>query len=50
LFFDLVGFTARSHDAHPEDIRAALVPFHRLLKTEIERVGGTVEKFIGAPE
>ncbi|MDQ3753097.1 MAG: AAA family ATPase [Actinomycetota bacterium] len=47
LFVDLVGFTARSHDADPEDVRAALAPYHRLLKTEIERFGGTVEKFIG---
>jgi class 3 adenylate cyclase len=47
LFVDLVGFTARSHDLDPEDVRAALAPYHRLLKTEIERFGGTVEKFIG---
>jgi class 3 adenylate cyclase len=47
LFVDLVGFTARSHGADPEDLRAALAPYHRLLKTEIERFGGTVEKFIG---
>ena len=47
LFVDLVGFTACSHDADPEDVRAALAPYHRLLKTEFERFGGTVEKFIG---
>ncbi|MBA2311868.1 MAG: AAA family ATPase [Actinobacteria bacterium] len=47
LFVDLVGFTARSHGADPEDVRAALTPYHRLLKSEIERFGGTVEKFIG---
>lgn len=47
LFVDLVGFTARSHDADPEDIHAVLGPYHRLLKSEIERFGGTVEKFIG---
>jgi class 3 adenylate cyclase len=47
LFVDLVGFTARSHDADPEDVRAALGPYHQLLKREIERYGGTVEKFIG---
>jgi class 3 adenylate cyclase len=47
LFVDLVGFTARSHAADPEDVRAALVPYHALLKREIERFGGTVEKFIG---
>jgi class 3 adenylate cyclase len=47
LFVDLVGFTARSDHADPEDVRAALRPYHALLKREIERFGGTVEKFIG---
>jgi class 3 adenylate cyclase/tetratricopeptide (TPR) repeat protein len=47
LFVDLVGFTARSHAADPEDVRAALGPYHALLKREIERFVGTVEKFIG---
>ncbi|MEA2509643.1 MAG: hypothetical protein QOG21_1725, partial [Actinomycetota bacterium] len=35
------------HDADPEDVKAALGPYHSLLKREIERFGGTVEKFIG---
>ena len=47
LFVDLVGFTARSDLADPEDVRAALRPFHAAAKREIERHGGTVEKFIG---
>jgi class 3 adenylate cyclase/tetratricopeptide (TPR) repeat protein len=47
LFVDLVGFTARSHGMDPEDVRAALAPYHQRLRTEIERFGGTVEKFIG---
>jgi class 3 adenylate cyclase/tetratricopeptide (TPR) repeat protein len=47
LFVDLVGFTSRSHAADPEDVKAALGPYHSLLKREIERFGGTVEKFIG---
>jgi class 3 adenylate cyclase/tetratricopeptide (TPR) repeat protein len=47
VFVDLVGFTARSHDLDPEDVRAALAPYHHLLKREIEGFGGTVEKFIG---
>jgi class 3 adenylate cyclase/tetratricopeptide (TPR) repeat protein len=47
LFVDLVGFTARSDRADPEDVRAALRPYHERLKIEIERFGGTVEKFIG---
>jgi len=47
LFVDLVGFTARSDDADPEDVRATLRPYHARVKQEIERFGGTVEKFIG---
>ncbi|HET8525641.1 MAG TPA: AAA family ATPase [Actinomycetota bacterium] len=47
LFVDLVGFTARSDNADPEDVRATLRLYHELLKREIERFGGTVEKFIG---
>ncbi len=47
LFVDLVGFTARSDTADPEDVRAILRRYHELLKREIERYGGTVEKFIG---
>src|SRR4029079_5169038 len=47
LFVDLVGFTARSDPADPEDVRAPLRVYHELLKREIERFGGTVEKFIG---
>jgi class 3 adenylate cyclase/tetratricopeptide (TPR) repeat protein len=47
LFADLVGFTARSEEADPEDVRAILRPYHAVLKREIERYGGVVEKFIG---
>src|SRR5207253_3519964 len=47
LFCDLVGFTAASDRADPEDVRARLRPYHSMLKREIERYGGTVEKFIG---
>jgi class 3 adenylate cyclase/tetratricopeptide (TPR) repeat protein len=47
LFCDLVGFTARSDQADPEDVQARISPYHARLRTEIERYGGTVEKFIG---
>src|SRR5438105_11830975 len=47
LFVDLVGFTARSDRADPEDVRATLRPYHARLKQEIEHYGGAVEKFIG---
>jgi class 3 adenylate cyclase len=47
LFVDLVGFTDRSDRADPEDVRAALRPYHARLKQEVERFAGTVEKFVG---
>ncbi len=47
LFVDLVGFTGRSDGADPEDVRATLHPYHARLQQEIERFGGTVEKFVG---
>src|SRR3954453_9742614 len=47
LFTDLVGFTGRSERLDPEDVRATLSPYYARLRNEIERHGGTVEKFIG---
>jgi len=47
LFVDLVGFTERSDRADPEDVRRTLVPFHTRVKADIERYGGTLDKFIG---
>src|SRR5262249_18547747 len=47
LFADLVGFTSRAESLDPEDVHAVLRPYHERLRTELERYGGTVEKFIG---
>jgi class 3 adenylate cyclase len=47
LFADLVSFTSRAEQMDPEDVRALLSPFYMRLRTELERFGGTVEKFIG---
>jgi class 3 adenylate cyclase len=47
LFVDLVGFTSRSEKLDPEDVRAFLMPYYEGVRDEIERRGGTVEKFIG---
>jgi class 3 adenylate cyclase/tetratricopeptide (TPR) repeat protein len=47
LFCDLVGFTAASEHADPEDVRARLRPYHGQLQQVIESHGGTVEKFVG---
>src|SRR5262245_42811086 len=47
FFADLVGFTGRAEQLDPEDVRAMLSPYYAGLRAEIERFGGTVEKFIG---
>jgi len=47
LFADLVGFTSQSERLDPEDVRAILDGYHARLRHELERFGGTVEKFIG---
>ena len=47
LFVDLVGFTARSDRADPEDVRDALQVYHASAKRWIEQYGGVLEKFIG---
>src|ERR671932_209055 len=47
LFADLVGFTATSEQLDPEDVEKILRPYHERLRYELERWGGTVEKFIG---
>jgi class 3 adenylate cyclase len=47
LFCDLVGFTAQSEKADPEDVRARLRPYHERVLHELERFGGRVEKFVG---
>src|SRR3954451_711680 len=44
---ELVGFTDRAEQRDPEDVRAMLSPYYGRLRSEIERFGGTVEKFIG---
>ena len=47
LFCDLVGSTARAERLDPEDVRALLSRYHARVRQELERFGGTVEKFIG---
>jgi len=47
VFCDLVGFTSQAETMDPEDVEALLTPYHERLRTELERRGGTVEKFIG---
>ncbi|HXF98286.1 MAG TPA: AAA family ATPase [Gaiellaceae bacterium] len=47
LFCDLVGFTQQAESLDPEDVEAILRPYHERVRGELERYGGTVEKFIG---
>ena len=47
VFADLVGSTARASDEDPERVRARLERFYAAMSEEIERTGGTVEKFAG---
>ena len=47
LFCDLVGFTATSEAADPEDVDAMLAVYFAMARAEIESFGGIVEKFIG---
>jgi class 3 adenylate cyclase/tetratricopeptide (TPR) repeat protein len=47
LFCDLVGFTAASESADPEEVQARVAPYHGRARERIEAFGGTVEKFIG---
>ena len=47
LFCDVVGFTARAERMDPEEVRRFIAPLHARLRLELERRGGTVEKFIG---
>src|SRR5688572_5710952 len=47
VFCDLVGSTAQAERLDPEDVRAILSSYHEQVRADIERFGGTVEKFIG---
>jgi class 3 adenylate cyclase/tetratricopeptide (TPR) repeat protein len=47
LFADLSGSTEMAARLDPEDLRGVLRPFFDAMVEEIERFGGTVEKFIG---
>ena len=47
VFCDLVGFTQQAESMDPEDVADILRPYHARVREELERYGGTVEKFIG---
>ncbi len=47
VFVDLVGFTSRASELDPEEVQLLLSRYHARVRVELERFGGTVEKFIG---
>jgi class 3 adenylate cyclase/tetratricopeptide (TPR) repeat protein len=47
LFADLVESTATGDGRDPEDIRASVQPKLARMRDELERFGGTVEKYVG---
>ncbi|HEY3477336.1 MAG TPA: adenylate/guanylate cyclase domain-containing protein, partial [Streptomyces sp.] len=47
LFCDLVGSTALSGGLDPETLRSVTLRYFALMRDQIERFGGTVEKYIG---
>jgi class 3 adenylate cyclase len=47
LFVDMVGFTRRSDMTDPEEVREVQRAYFASVSAEIERYGGTVEKYIG---
>jgi class 3 adenylate cyclase/tetratricopeptide (TPR) repeat protein len=47
LFCDLVGFTAGSESADPEDVDRMLAAYSAMAQAQIEAHGGVMEKFIG---
>jgi class 3 adenylate cyclase len=47
LFVDIVGFTGLADALDPEDLRRVQRPYLGRVRTEVERFGGVVEKYIG---
>jgi class 3 adenylate cyclase/tetratricopeptide (TPR) repeat protein len=47
LFADLVGFTALSERLDPEEVRELQAAYFGAMSGEIERFGGTIEKYAG---
>ena len=47
FFAHLLDFTAKAQPLDPEDVGAFFSPYYGRIRSELERFGGTVEKFIG---
>jgi len=44
---EIVDGIAKGERLDPEDVRAFISPYHARIRSEVERFGGSVEKFIG---
>jgi class 3 adenylate cyclase/tetratricopeptide (TPR) repeat protein len=49
VFVDLIRATRTAEELDPEVVQRRLDPYFRRLRVELERFGGTIEKFIGDP-
>ena len=47
LFTDIVGSTASAEAMDPEDVHQRLQPYFERTRQELERYGGTLEKYVG---
>src|SRR5919204_4101834 len=47
VFTDVVGSTATAEQMDPEDVHRRLQPYFDLVRRELQRYGGTLEKYIG---
>ena len=47
LFTDIVGSTASAEEMDPEDVHQRLQPYFERTRQELERYGGTLEKYVG---
>jgi DNA-binding SARP family transcriptional activator/class 3 adenylate cyclase/tetratricopeptide (TPR) repeat protein len=47
LFVDLVGFTGLAERLDPEDLKRVVAPYLDRARSEIERFGGHLEKYVG---
>jgi DNA-binding SARP family transcriptional activator/class 3 adenylate cyclase len=47
LWCGLVSIAAGAGRVDPEDTRAQLAPYQKLIRAEVERFGGTAERFLG---
>jgi class 3 adenylate cyclase/predicted ATPase len=47
MFYDLVGSTSVANALDPEEVRELIGVFHRCVRDEVTRFGGTVARYVG---